>query len=190
LLIAVTAPAGVRAHEDTQTLSLSTAVGALVPGLCFAGDLPTCAGPSQPVQARILSLTCSTSGVFEGLAFQQAECQFELYGFLTPLPGRPKPMCGGAVFETSDLTTAWGPGKVSTTTTSGVTRRMSMISYDVGGVLAFSGWIDDADADDDPAGDHALTGAGRGSAVREGFSIPCTTTPVRTIEIIGVELVQ
>lgn len=161
------------AAQDVSTFTIE-----LAPGICVPGDTDDCVGPTS-TEFHVTADSCTITGVFEGATLaQDTPCDFELFGFVEPLPGASKPVCGGTSFYTSDDTTAFGEGNTSTFSVDGEPRSIFLEGMAVATDLVITGWLDDDDTDSDPIGDHRiLAPVNAVRAVAQEGTIPCVTTP-------------
>ena len=191
LLLAVlplTAGAHPGAADTLVTMAFDGAIE-FQPGLCLPGDTPSCVGPHES-QFKATTARCRAAGTLEGAALPvDAACRLEFAGFLRPnVEGVAKPNCVSAETFSSDRAAAFGPGANKGVTVSGSTRAAS-ISYParLGGLITMTGWLDDADPDADPAGDHRLV-LHIDARPMEG---DCVTAPLTRVEMSnGVAFVQ
>lgn len=179
--IVLAAPAGAGAHDDegdTYLIERGTGTIELSPGLCFPG-MESCEAPAE-AQFRVQFETCAVNGVFEGVELPADDaCDGENHGFTEgAVLGLTTPFCGLTHSYTSEATTAWGSDAPNTQTINGQVRNEQFrLAANGGGVLTLTGWLDDADADDDPAGDHSLAAVVIVRPVAAPGTVPCVDTP-------------
>lgn len=193
-------PGPATAHDDEgDTLLFERGRGTLevTPGLCVPGGTPDCQSAPSEAQFRVRFTECTISGTFEGTDLDEAPCDGtnhgRIYGVVLGWTG---PACASTYSRTTDDTTAWSSdeddvpagrarGRAAepadaddasdnTHTIDGITRNESFEVRSAGAVLEVNGWLDDADADDDPVGDHSLVAEVR---IRPTTTGACVTHP-------------
>lgn len=190
MMTAVLPPQGASAHTgeaDTYLVEVGSGTIDLTPGLCLPGDLLGCAGP-QEAQFRVQFDECTVSGRFEGVDLPaDSPCDGVNHGrTFGSVQGWTQPACGSTYSYSTDDTDAWSTSGNSQTI-NGMTRNEFIEVRNLGVTLTVNGWLDDADPDDDPVGDHSLVAIVRTQPTNEGG---CRTAPGTSFTFTSVALFQ
>lgn len=171
-------PGPAPAHDvEGDTFLIEEGAGTLevTPGLCIPGGTADCESAPPEAQFRVQFTECTISGTFEGVEIEDASCDGTNHGRIDGVVlGWTGPACASTYSRTTDDTTAWGSDAENTHTIDGVTRNEAFEVRSAGAVLEVNGWLDDADPDDDPVGDHSLVAEVRIRPVTAGA---CVTHP-------------
>lgn len=176
-------PGAAQAHTgstDTLVVQILSGTVDFSPGLCAPGDTPDCVGPYE-AQFRLQVSTCSASGTFEGAPLAEGmPCGGYNVGFVhPPVLGLTKPTCASARIESSH--DAKGFGRPANYVVINGEARNDHVGYvaRAGLTTVVTGWVDDADPDTDPTGDHTLVGLVHVTRPAPALETgPCFTTPL------------
>lgn len=141
----------------------------VTPGLCLPGDTPTCEGPHR-ARFRVTAVECTVGGRFEGATVPPgSRCSFDLRGVMEAISPLEKPACGAIAFRTQGR---------NTFEFAGTERAVHLEGHTIGTAVSISGFLDDADPDQNPHGDHVIRSAGVTRAEAAPGTAPCTTAPL------------
>lgn len=182
---ALTLPRTVGAHErsDLPLVGQLRLAVDFSPGMCAPGaGIAGCTAAAQEVRFRAETLRCVATGSFEGRTLIAAPCALHARGVLHPLLlGLTRPDCATGRVETR------GAGNFATV--NGERRRVKLVSVlRLDGQQVQSGWMDDADADQNPVGDHRVlvyAQAVSGSPFEPDAAF-CVTAPLTHVEFESV----